>query len=114
MRITDYAFGRITIDGRTYTSDVILYPEGVDDRWWRKEGHTLQIEDLTDIVNAKPERLVIGTGYHGCMAMPEETLRYLASRGILAHVARTREAVELFNQLQRPGVKIVAALHLTC
>lgn len=35
MAIEDYEFGRITIDGATYTSDVIIRPEGVDDSWWR-------------------------------------------------------------------------------
>lgn len=114
MRITDYTFGKITIRGQTYTSDVIIYPDSVNDRWWRKEGHKLQIEDLTDIVNVKPEGLIIGTGYHGCMTVPKETLQYLAALGIQAHVVITRDAVALYNQLQRPGGVIVAALHLTC
>jgi hypothetical protein len=37
--IDKYSFGSITIDGRTYDTDVIIYPERIDDRWWRKEGH---------------------------------------------------------------------------
>jgi len=33
MHISDYRFGRIVIDGKTYTSDVIVYPDRVDPSW---------------------------------------------------------------------------------
>jgi len=51
MKIDQYAFGKIVIDGKTYTSDVIIYPEKVDASWWRKEGHRLQPADLEKIVS---------------------------------------------------------------
>lgn len=38
MNIAGYRFGRIDIDGRTYTSDVIITPERVIDSWWRQRG----------------------------------------------------------------------------
>lgn len=113
MKVEHYSFGRITISGKTYTSDVIIYPERVDSSWWRKEGHALHIEDLKDIVNAKPEILVVGTGNTGLMVVPEVTISYLKTKGIEVHVARTEKAVELFNNLQK-NKKVVAALHLTC
>ncbi|MEW6214996.1 MAG: MTH938/NDUFAF3 family protein [Nitrospirota bacterium] len=113
MKIEHYSFGKITIDGKTYTSDVIIYPGRVDSSWWRKEGHSLHIVDLTDIINAKPEILIIGTGYSGVMVVPRETLIYLESKGIEVHVERTGKAVELFNKLQKDKV-VIAALHLTC
>ena len=33
MRITVYDFGTITVDGRTHTRDVIIYPERVQGSW---------------------------------------------------------------------------------
>jgi hypothetical protein len=114
MRISDYEFGRIAIADKTYTSDVIVVPEQVIDSWWRKEGHILQIEDLDDIVKAKPDILIIGTGYYGRMQVPDETKQYLEERGIKALQAKTRDAVTEFNQLQKEYARIVAALHLTC
>jgi len=113
MKIEHYTFGRITIDGKTYTSDVIIYPERVDASWWRKQGHSLHIADLTEVVNARPKILAVGTGYSGAMVVPEETISYLKSKGIEVHVARTEKAVELFNKLQKDK-KVIAALHLTC
>jgi hypothetical protein len=114
MKIEHYSFGNITIDGKTYTSDVIIYPGRIDSSWWRKEGHKLQIADLNDVINAKPEVLVVGTGYSGAMAVPKETISYLESKGMKVYVERTAKAVELFNELQKKGKIVIAALHLTC
>lgn len=112
-KIENYAFGTITIDGKTYTSDVIIYPDRVDSSWWRKEGHRLQPVDLKDVVNAKPEVLVVGTGYSGVMTVPKETISYLESKGIEVHIERSAKAVDFYNRL-RNEKRVVAALHLTC
>jgi len=113
MKVEHYSFGSITIDGKTYTSDVIIYPGRVDSSWWRKEGHYLQVVDLVDVINAKPEVLIIGTGYSGVMVVPKETVSHLESKGIEVHVARSEKAVEMFNKLQKEKL-VIAALQLTC
>ena len=113
MKIEHYSFGKIIIDGKSYTSDVIIYPERVSSSWWRKEGHNLNIADLTDVIKAKPDILVVGTGYSGAMKVPQETLKHLESNGITVKVSRSSEAVELFNTFQKDK-NVVAALHLTC
>ena len=69
--IDDYSFGRTQIDGQTYTSDVIVFPDRVDGSWWRKDGHSLCMDDLADVVAAKPKVLVVGTGAYGAMKVPE-------------------------------------------
>ena len=113
MKIEHYSFGTITIDGKTYTSDVIIYPDKVDPSWWRKEGHSLRIADLKNVISFKPEILMVGTGQSGAMVVPEETISYLKGQNIEVHVVRTEKAVELFNKRQKEK-KTVAALHLTC
>jgi hypothetical protein len=114
MRISAYEFGKIDMADKTYTSDMIVTPEQVIDSWWRKQGHYLQIEDLDDIVNAKPDILIIGTGYYGRMRVPDDTKQYLEAQGIKVLQVKTRDAVTEFNQLQKESARIVAALHLTC
>jgi len=89
MIIGAYQFGRIDVDGHAYTSDVIITPERVVDTWWRKEGHKLAVADLADIVAAKPDIVVVGTGYFGRMAVSEEAHRYLEAQGIRVRAART-------------------------
>lgn len=115
MRITDYDFGRIVVDGETHTSDVIIYPGEVRGSWRREEGHRLSVADLEPVWSAQPEILVIGTGYYKKMVIPEETLEHARSRGIEIVSAATPEAVDIFNKLQSDsGKKVIAAFHLTC
>jgi hypothetical protein len=113
MKIDSYSFGSLVVDGKIYTSDLIIYPGRVDPSWWRKAGHRLQIVDLTDVLAAKPQILIVGTGYSGMMVVSKETENSIRSRGIDIHVATTGRAVELFNRIQDKKA-VVAALHLTC
>jgi hypothetical protein len=113
MKITHYSFGKIIIDGMTYTSDVIIYPDHVDSSWWRREGHLLQKEDLKDIIKSGISTVIIGTGYYGTMRVPIETLDYFKSENIEAHVENTQQAVKLYNAILEKQ-PVVAALHLTC
>ena len=114
MNIDDYRFGRIIIDGRPYTSDVIVFPHRVKDGWWRNEGHELCPADLWEVVQEKPEVLVVGTGKPGLMRVPPRTEEYLEKQGIKLIIGRTAEACQTFNQLCSSGERVVAALHLTC
>lgn len=113
MKIDSYSFGRIVINGETFTSDVIIYPGRVDAAWWRKEGHLLQAEDLAKALRSRPGVLVIGTGHDGVMRVPRETVERIAALGIDVKVERTTRAVEIYNELERAG-NVIAALHLTC
>jgi hypothetical protein len=113
MKVEHYSFGNITIDGQTYTSDVIIYPERVDFSWRRKQGHNLQIEDLAGVIKAEPAVVIIGTGFFGVMKVSNETVSHLESKGIMVYAERTGKAVELFNELQK-NKTVIAALHLTC
>lgn len=113
MKITHYSFGKITVGDRTYTSDVIIYPDRVNSSWWRKEGHYLQPEDLEKIVGSGIKMLVIGTGISGVMQVPKETFKFLKFNGIEAHALKTPEAVEMYKRLSKEK-PVVAALHLTC
>jgi hypothetical protein len=108
--IEEYAFGSITIDGKKYTSDVIITGENVTS-WWREEGHVLQPADLSSVIDHNPHTLVVGTGAYGRLHIPEETEKYLKKRGISLIAEKTEKAVDIFNGLSQ---KKAAALHLTC
>ena len=112
------------MDGKEYRRDVIIYPEPagpnrasaaarVDGSWWRKEGHRLDKADLDAVVKARPEVLVVGTGYNGCMKVPAETLEFLKNVGIEVYAEPTEKACQKYNELKDVR-KVVAALHLTC
>lgn len=111
--IESYNFGRIVIDGKRYTSDIIIFPDRVKDGWWRKEGHRLCIEDIQDVLKEKPDTLVVGTGYAGLMKIPPETRERIQSEGIQLIVENTRKACKTYNRLSKSR-RVIAALHLTC
>jgi len=108
-----YSFGRIVIDGKEYTSDVIIYPDHVDSFWWRKEGHRLQVVDIDKAIAEKPEILIIGTGASGLMEVSKEVESYTTSKGIRLVVDTTKKACDAYNRFSKTA-KTIAALHLTC
>ncbi len=114
MVVEHYAFGRVVIDGAAYTSDVVVWPEGVDDTWWRIEGHRLAREDLESVLNKGPDVIIIGTGAQGAMLVPPEVRAYIEERCSEVHVAPTERACALHNELSVGTRRVVAALHLTC
>lgn len=113
--IESYEFGAIVIDGKRYTSDVIVFPERVIDGWWRKEGHKVHIEDLGEILKQKPkpEVLILGTGYYGLVEIPPDVTNTLKSHGIELVAQPTREACQTFNET-KSSKRVVGAFHLTC
>ncbi len=107
--------GRVTIDGKTYDSDLLIYPDRIDDRWWRQEGHHLRLEDIKQVVKAHPDTLVVGTGYFGRMKIDPEVSDALKREGIALVACRTKDACAEFNRLiSSHKANVVAALHLTC
>jgi len=54
MRIQSYRFGEIVIEGRKYRDDLMVFADRVRAGWWRKEGHLLQVVDLTEALAAEP------------------------------------------------------------
>ena len=48
-RIENYSPGRVVIDGVELNRDVIVLPNRVLRNWWRRDGHSLVIEDLDEI-----------------------------------------------------------------
>jgi len=114
MRIDSYSFGNIKIEGRDYRSDVLIYPGRVDDNWWRKEGHLLQMEDLAEVFGLKPETLIVGLGLPGLMTIDDSVVDYCKSNNIILFSLPTTDAVSKYNELTSKKPLVIAALHLTC
>ena len=111
-RIEDYSFGRVMVDGDEHTRDVIVLPNRVVGRWWRKDGHRLVLDDLEEVLEDLPERLIVGTGATQQMRPEEETVTALEGRGIAVEALPTDDAVRRYGELD--PTRTAAALHLTC
>lgn len=111
-RIDGYSFGRVLVDGEEHTKDVIVLPNRVVGGWWRREGHALVLEDLEEVVDELPQRLILGTGAEGRMRPDPDTLKQLRARGVEVESLPTPDAVQRFGELD--PARTAAALHLTC
>jgi hypothetical protein len=108
-----YEFGKIEISGKTYRSDVIIYPDHVNAKWWRKQGHFLEIEDIQEVIEHHPEIIIIGTGQPGLMKVDEKALEKVHEMKIDTIVLPTEEACQEYNRVVEKK-KAIACLHLTC
>lgn len=112
MKLSGYRFGRVDVEGVPYHEDLWVCAGHVG-RWWRREGHRVHPEDLTEVLTLFPEVVIIGTGFAGMLEVPKEVEDFLAARKIGFKVARTKDAVELYNALARK-TRVAILLHLTC
>jgi hypothetical protein len=113
--IESSAFGVMTIDGRTYTSDLIIFPGGsVKDGWWRRRGHVLSVDDILALVDTAPDLIVVGTGTSGRMRPEADVSPFLRERGIDVVAEPTPRAVTIYNDKVVAGLAIGGCFHLTC
>ena len=131
--IEEYHFGSITIDGKTYNHDVEVHwspKESLRDpsgqavevlKWWRKESHVIDVEDVKRAIDQNPEVIIIGTGESGMAEVTEETKREMKLKGIELIIDTTEEAVKTFNVILEESKgeegeqkRVIGLFHLTC
>ena len=111
MHIDSYSFGVFVVDGKTYESDIKLVDSEI--RFWHDHG--LSLDDVKDVVEAKPKVIIIGTGASGVVEVSKEIQDYIKGKGIKLIIEMTGKACKVYNELsaKEPG-KIAAILHSTC
>lgn len=114
MRIEDYRFGSIRINGQTYRNDVKIINDSVKPDWWRKTGHLVRREDLSDLLETGPEIVVLGKGSPGQMVPETGLAEELEKEGIRLIARPTADAVAEFNRLREENRHVAAGFHLTC
>ena len=112
--IEQYSFGSMTISGKRYTSDLKIINGQVFPDWWRKKGHSVAVDEVTDILNAKPDYLIIGSGKFGLMKVSDPLRLHLSDCGVQVIVERSKTAMETYNQMYTDGKTIAGAFHLSC
>ena len=112
--IEQYSFGSIIIHGKRYTSDLKIIKRKVHSDWWRKAGHVVDVDDVTDILNVKPDYLIIGSGSSGLMKVSDQLKQYLGDIGVELIEEPTSTAIVTFNQMYADGKNVAGGFHLTC
>jgi hypothetical protein len=110
--LRDYSFGRLVVDGTEHRRDLIVLPRRIVADWWRRDGHSLAIEDLDEVIDELPERLVLGCGHDGRLEPDPAVVEALRARGIEVEAMPTAAAVDRYCELD--PARTAGAFHLTC
>ncbi len=116
MRIEQFTFGSIRIDGVIYDHDVVIDRGRVRERNKKPSkpfrgafGHTpVSVEEK---IPWDCRRVVVGTGADGALPVMDEVKREAAHRKVELLTVPTREAI---RALQAEPKDTNAILHLTC
>ncbi len=117
MRIDDFSFGLIEIDGKTYEHDVVIDRGEIKKRKKKpskkfrdKFGHTpLSIEEK---IPWKCRQLLIGTGFSGALPVMDAVKRKAEKRGVDLIILPTPKALTRLNKESSDDTN--AILHVTC
>lgn len=119
--IQEYHFGSITIDGKIYNHDVEVRWSGEILKWWRKESHIIDVEDIKRATDQNPEIIITGTGESGLAEVTQRAQNFIREKGIELIIERTGEAVKTFNIIKEKSEQeggypreIIGLFHLTC
>ena len=113
--IDEYRTGNsMTVNGKTYRQDLKIIRGEVKGNWWRREGHRLDPDDIEDILAARPDVLVIGTGHAGNLRVPGSLRRTIENYQIKVIAETTADATRTYNRLMEEGQDVAGAFHLTC
>lgn len=114
LRIDSCSFGTLIINGKPYTDDLIIHPDGkILKPWRRKRGHQLSLDDLRELIGSSPEVIVAGTGVSGGV-IPDRNLEEDLSELAIDFIAAPNEkAIKVFNELVQDK-RVGAGFHLTC
>ena len=112
--IEQYSFGSITISGKQYRSDLKIINGQVYPDWLRKSGHSVDVDEVADFLNAKPDYLIIGSGVFGSMKLTDQLKQHLTDHGIQVIEEPTIIAIGIFNLMYADDKNVAGGFHLSC
>ncbi|MCO6041652.1 Mth938-like domain-containing protein [Thermococcus alcaliphilus] len=111
-------FGRISVNRKEYSHDIVIYPSGKVERrkkWISKEkhgtSHKLDPEELKKYLKEDFEVLVVGTGIYGMLSLLPESRKLIEGKEVIEKP--TPEAAKVFNELRKKR-KTLGIFHITC
>ena len=117
-RIDSTEFGSIMIDGTAFEHDVVIRPNGDVKKRKKKlskavhgTSHVVSADEARHVYKKGAERLILGSGQHGCVALSEEAAGYFRQKGCRVDVSPTLEAVRAWNDAKGA---VIGLFHVTC
>ncbi|MFM9836504.1 MAG: Mth938-like domain-containing protein [Methylophilaceae bacterium] len=109
--ITGYGAGHIEINKQRHTRNLIVMADKLILDWQATDFSSLAEADFAQIVDLKPEVVLLGTGEKHQFLHPK-IVQSLTSQGIPLECMTTAAACRTYNFLMSEGRNVVAALIL--
>ena len=109
--IAAYDETSIVVNDMKLTSSLIIAPDALNVNWPPTSTETIQVEHFDDIIELKPELVLLGTGLN--LAFPAiETYSELIKLGIGVDIMDTGAACRTYNILMGEGRRVIAGIIL--
>ena len=116
-RVLAISWGRMEVEGLGAGKDFKLYPGGGREWDWGETGtrHSpgIQPADVEELLAHGATTVVLSKGMDEQLHIDPATKDYLDQRSIKVHVAQTREAVGIYNELTE-HVPVAGLFHSAC
>ncbi len=117
-RINELSWGRMAIDGVGTGKDFKLWPGGGREWDWTETGthHVPGIlpADVEELLANGSQVIVLTRGMLLRLRTCSETMSLLEAEGIAVHVAETKKAARIYNDLASRGDAVGGLFHSTC
>jgi len=114
--VTHVSWGRIDVGPARY-KDAKLFPGGSREWDWNETGTEhdvgVQLSDVQELIDRGARVIVISRGMYERLEVRDDLVAALRDRGVEVHVAKTLDAVALYNILAEQG-PVGALFHTTC
>ncbi len=116
--INHISWGQMEVSDIGTGKDFKLWPGGGRAWDWRETDthHVpgIQPADIQELIDQGSRTIVLSRGMLSMLKTAPETLELLASMNIKIHVAETKEAAEIYNNLASNGEAVGGLFHSTC
>ncbi len=111
-------WGDIEVEGLGHGRDMKLWPGGGREWDWRETDthHVpgIQISDVQELLDHGSKVVVLTQGIQLRLQTRNETLDFLKEQEVTWHIAETKEAVRIYNDLSARGERVGGLFHSTC
>lgn len=116
-RILAVSWGHMEVEGIGEGKDFKLYPGGGREWDWSETGMShspgIQPADVQELLDRGAAAVVLSRGMEERLRVDPAALEYLEQQSVEVHVAETREAVQIYNNLAG-AVPVGGLFHSTC
>lgn len=117
MKIEDYSFGSITIDGEVYTKDLWIINGKIEkrDKSISKSqfgtSHKIPKKELKRVITQKTKKVIVGSGDSGLVSLTNKAVEYLEKKELKWEICKTGELAQRKVEFSEKDSGII---HITC